>query len=175
MFRSRQKSVISPRGRAVVLFCVAIMALDLGIGASIRIAHAQEGAHVVTVKEVFTLKQAMAIFCVAFSPDGKRIVTGSHDHTAKVWEVQTGRVILTLRGHSSAINSVAYSPDGKHIVTSSEDDTVKLWNARTGQEILTFKGHTHRVRSVAFSPDGKHIVTGSWDNTATVWLLTKSQ
>lgn len=64
---------------------------------------------------------------VAFSADGKRIVTGSWDNTAKVWDAQTGRETLTLKGHYSYVSSVSFSPDGKLIVTGSWDDTVEVW------------------------------------------------
>jgi WD40 repeat protein len=64
---------------------------------------------------------------VAYSPDGKRIVTGSVDDTAKVWDADTGRELGTLTGHTDRVNSVAYSPDGKRIVTGSWDKTAKVW------------------------------------------------
>jgi WD40 repeat protein len=110
-----------------------------------------------------------AIFSVAFSLDGKRVVTGSYDKTAKVWDAQTGKNILTLKGHTNPVSSVAFSPDGKRVVTGSYDNTAKIWDAVTGREMLTLKGHPRTVTSVAFSPDGKRVVTGSWDKTAKVW------
>ena len=70
---------------------------------------------------------------MAFSPDGQRIVTGSWDQTAKVWEAASGRELLTLKGHSDAIVSVAFSPDGQRIVTGSEDQTAKVWEAASGR------------------------------------------
>ena len=79
---------------------------------------------------------------MAFSPDGKRIVTGSGDETVKVWDAETGQEVLTLKGHAGAVISVAFSPDGKRIVSGSEDRTVKVWDAETGQELLALKGHT---------------------------------
>ena len=110
-----------------------------------------------------------AVTSVAFSPDGQRIVTGSRDQTAKVWEAASGRELLTLKGHSAAISSVAFSPDGQRIVTGSEDQTAKVWEAASGKELLTLKGHSAAICSVAFSPDGQRIVTGSDDQTAKVW------
>ena len=89
---------------------------------------------------------------MAFSPDGKRIVTGSQDRTVKVWDAATGQELLSLKGHTSCVTSVAFSPDGKRIVSGSQDKTVKVWDAATGQEILSLKGHTGQVTSVAFSP-----------------------
>ena len=100
---------------------------------------------------------------VAFSADGKRIVSGSWDNTVKVWDVDKGQDILTLKGHTGPVESVAISADGNRIVSGSRDQTLKVWDAATGQEVLTLKGHTNWVTSVAFSADGKRIVSGSGD------------
>ncbi len=106
---------------------------------------------------------------VAFSPDGQRVVTGSRDQTAKVWEAASGKELLTLKGHSGQVMSVAFSPDGQRIVTGSQDHTAKVWEAASGKELFTLKGHNVRIMSVAFCPDGQRIVTGSDDQTAKVW------
>ena len=104
-----------------------------------------------------------------FSPDGKRIVTGSFDGTAKVWEAASGRELVTLKGHRGEIYSVAFSPDGERVVTGSQDSMAKVWEAASGRELLTLQGHGARINSVAFSPDGRRVVTGSQDATAKVW------
>jgi hypothetical protein len=105
----------------------------------------------------------------AFSPDGQRIVTGSEDNTAKVWDAASGSELLTLKGHGIGVWSVAFSPDGQRIVTGSGDQTAKVWDAANGREVLMLKGHGGGVGAVAFSPDGQRIVTGSIDGTAKVW------
>ena len=69
---------------------------------------------------------------MAFSPDGKRIVSGSWDKTVKVWDAARGQEILTLKGHTDLVTSVAFSPDGKRIASGSEDKTVKVWDASAG-------------------------------------------
>ena len=121
--------------------------------------------------DLLTLKGHQGyVSSVAISPDGKRIVTGSRDNTARVWEAASGKELLTLKGHTSAVRSVAISPDGKRIVTGSRDNTARVWEAASGKELLTLKGHQDSVDSVAISPDGKRIVTGSYDRTARVWL-----
>jgi WD40 repeat protein/serine/threonine protein kinase len=106
---------------------------------------------------------------VAFSPDGTRIVTGSYDKTARVWDARTGTPLLEMKGFKEVVRSVAFSPDSTRIVTGSFDKTAKVWDARTGTPLLELKGHTNGLSSVAFSPDGTRIVTGSHDKTAKVW------
>jgi WD40 repeat protein/tetratricopeptide (TPR) repeat protein len=99
--------------------------------------------------------------CLAFSSDGKRIVTGNPiDNLAKVWDAETGTQLLVLKGHQAPVQSVAFSPDGKRIVTGSSDNTVKVWDVRTGAILVELRGHTGPVQSVAFSPDGTQIATG---------------
>ena len=116
-----------------------------------------------------------AVWPVAFSPDGQRIVTGSHDETAKVWDAVSGRELLTLKGHNNWVCGVAFSPDGERIVTGSDDNTAKVWDAASGRELLTLKGHSSGVTTVAFSPDGQRIVTGSRDHTARVWEAARPE
>jgi WD40 repeat protein len=106
---------------------------------------------------------------VVFSPDRNQILTAGWDGTANVRNLTTGRILITLKGHSGTVRSAAFSPDGKRIATGSEDNTAKVWDIGTGREMLTLRGHSNKIRSVAFSPDGKRIVTGSEDKTAKVW------
>ncbi|KAH6700681.1 hypothetical protein BKA61DRAFT_529778 [Leptodontidium sp. MPI-SDFR-AT-0119] len=104
---------------------------------------------------------------VAFSPDGKQIVSGSEDKKIRRWDAATGQQLLpALEGHTDRVTSVAFSPDGKQIVSGSSDKTVRRWDAATGQQLLpALEGHTNRLALVAFSPDGKQIVSGSYDKT----------
>ena len=118
---------------------------------------------------------ADAILSVAFSPDGQRIVTGSFDQTAKLWEAASGKELLTLKGHSSWVNGVAFSPDGQRIATGGIDNTARVWETASGRELLTLKGHLRGVVCVSFSPDGQRIVTGSRDRTARVWEAARPE
>ncbi|CAN5478508.1 hypothetical protein BH10BAC2_BH10BAC2_22760 [soil metagenome] len=101
---------------------------------------------------------------VAFSPDGKKILTGSNDSTACLWKLN-GDTIKIFRGHKDAVTSVAFSPDGKKILTGSNDSTACLWDLE-GNAIKIFRWHKDAVTSVAFSPTGNAILTGSNDKTA---------
>ena len=71
---------------------------------------------------------------VAFSPDGKYVLTGSEDKTARLWDLKTGAVVRQFSGHSQGLTAVAFSPDGRWIVTASQDSTTRLWDAASGKE-----------------------------------------
>jgi WD40 repeat protein len=93
---------------------------------------------------------------LCFSPDGKAIVTAGYDRTARVWDAQTGRQKLILRGHSDALYNVSYSPDGTKILTSAEGcpGESKLWDAQSGSLLHTIKGCRGE-----FSEDGLRLLT----------------
>ena len=123
-----------------------------------------------------------AVQSVAFSADGRRIVTASDDRTARVWDLQTGGQIAALTEHTAPVRSAVFSPDGLRVVSTqtpqrsgnvtivtSNDSVALLWDALSGRVILRFEGDMVQLYDATFSPDGKRIVTASGDNTARIW------
>ena len=123
-----------------------------------------------------------AVQSVAFSADGRRIVTASDDRTARVWDLQTGGQIAALTEHTAPVRSAVFSPDGLRVVSTqmpqrsgnvtivtSNDSVALLWDALSGRVILRFEGDMVQLYDATFSPNGKRIVTASGDNTARIW------
>ncbi|MFL5629161.1 MAG: protein kinase domain-containing protein, partial [Ktedonobacteraceae bacterium] len=106
---------------------------------------------------------------VAWSPDGKYIVSGSLDGTAHVWEATTDRKITEYKGHRYGINSVDWSPEGMYIA-SGEFETVKIWEFSTSKLITEYNEHSTYVSSVAWSPNSKYIASSNgFNETEYIW------
>jgi WD40 repeat protein len=134
-------------------------------GRRARIADTEAG------RVLFTLQHPGEITSLAFSNDGRRIVTGGRDRLARVWNGFNGKLLYELVGHQGQVLDVAIGPGGTEVATVSTDGTGRVWEAQTGELRATLFGHTNFVRSVAFSPDGQSVVTASRDGTARTWAL----
>jgi hypothetical protein len=138
------------------------------------IAARLEHDHIVSVYEVGVLggqpfySMRLIFYGVAFSPDGRRIVTGGRDRLVILWDAMTGQKIFDLRGHAGPVKSVAFSPDGRWIASAGVDQTVRVWDATTGREALVLRGHTDTVNGVAFTPDSKRLASAG-DLTIKIW------
>ena len=120
---------------------------------------------------------------VSFSPTGDTIATGSHDKTAKLWDLQDNSLV-TFTGHNDLVRSVSFSPTGDTIATASYDGTAKLWDLQ-GSLLADFSGYkgnllkgeadfvelTSPILSVCFSLDGKFLITGSQDGKVRFWPI----
>jgi WD40 repeat protein/tRNA A-37 threonylcarbamoyl transferase component Bud32 len=118
---------------------------------------------------------AGAVRSIAFSPDGKTLITGSEDQTARLWDAATGQPRGQPLTHQGGVNSVVFSPDGKTVITGSMDHTARVWDAATGQSLGPPLTHQGEVTAVALSPDGKTLITGCQDNTARLWDAATGQ
>jgi WD40 repeat protein len=109
------------------------------------------------------------VLSAAFSPDGKRIVTGAADNTARIWDVAGGKQITMMGGHSGWVEFVGFGQSGARVVTASADNTARIWDAANGKEMLVLRGHESRVWSAALNRDESYVVTSSADKTARIW------
>jgi WD40 repeat protein len=116
-----------------------------------------------------------SILSVAFSPDGKLLVTGDANGEVRLWRVMDGEQLLTYGEHTGWVRSVSFSPDGQRLASGSDDKTLKLWEVSTGKCLQTIEGHTSGIQSVAFSPDGSTLASGSSDQTIKLWSAETGQ
>jgi WD40 repeat protein len=107
---------------------------------------------------------------VAYSPDGRHIISGSDDNTIRIWDAETSAAVgKPLSGHTSNVTSVAYSPDGRYIISGSDDKTIRIWDAEISIGVgRPLEGEIANVRTVACSPNEQHMVSGSNSNAIRV-------
>ena len=108
---------------------------------------------------------------LAFSRDGRLLLSGSTDGTARVWDMRTRLTAKVLQGHAEPVYAVAVSPDGRLAVSGSDDDTLRLWSCETGAALATWRGHAGDVTAVAWTPDGRHVLSGGADMTIRMWRV----
>jgi WD40 repeat protein len=112
-----------------------------------------------------------SVNAVAITGDNKYVVSGSLDKTIRVWNLETGEQVHSLKGHIHPVNAVAITGDNKYVVSGSQDSTLGVWNLETGEQKHSLKGHTSWVHAVAITGDNKYVVSGSRDKTIRVWNL----
>ena len=104
---------------------------------------------------------AGSILSLAISPDNRMVASSGDDGMAKLWDVETGRLLRDLMQNQYFLHSVAFSPNGKILATGSGDHTVQLWRVESGEKLKVLDGHVHAVKGLAFSPDGRFLASGS--------------
>lgn len=131
-----------------------------------------------TAKPVTLTGLTGPVATIAFSPDGKLLITEATDEqqrpakpgaAPRIWNVPAGTVRAVLKGHEAAVCDVAFSPNGELVATASWDGTARTWDSKTGTLRAVFRNHKAPLTSIAFDPTGRWLVTASFDRTARVW------
>lgn len=125
--------------------------------------------NVETGEKIATLNgHKQAVNSIAFSPDGKWVVTASWDESVRIWDAATGNLKDSLNGNHDEVLDAAFSPNGGLLATAHGDGTTILWDLDR-RSSYSLRGHFDTVYAVAFSPDGKRMVTVSVDGAAILW------
>jgi WD40 repeat protein len=162
-----------------------------GGGNAVRLWHVAQGSQ----PRPFDT-QAQGILALAFTPDGRTIVTANADQSLSLWEVLTGKEYLQIKpraavqpvppvqpgvrvragimvggayGMGGTGRQIAMAPDGRTLAVGNADHTVSLWDLRSGKELGQFKGHDGPILALAFAPDSRTLLSGSGDTTVLVW------
>jgi len=112
---------------------------------------------------------AQDVNCLAWTANGRTLISGSRDDTIRTWDTSTWRQLAVLTGHTNTVCGIAISPNGRILASASWDNTARLWNLENGQLIGSTLHHPDVVNCVSFSTDGTLLVTGCDDKSAYAW------
>ncbi len=112
-----------------------------------------------------------AIYALALTPDGRRLISAGEDHHARVWDTGTGRQVASYLKHTYSINALAVRPDGRLIASGGDGslESIHLWDPETGTEVGRLPGHSSSIRALAFHPDGVRLLSASQDGALRLW------
>ncbi|MBM3831422.1 MAG: hypothetical protein FJ406_12935 [Verrucomicrobia bacterium] len=117
---------------------------------------------------------------LAFSPDGKTLVTGSGEPSRsgelKQWDIKTGALVREFKNaHSDTVQGISLSGDGTRLASGAADKFVKVWTVADAKLLKSFEGHTHHVLGVSLKRDGRIVVSAGADNSVKVWSLVTGE
>jgi WD40 repeat protein len=124
-------------------------------------------------REVYGLSEHLLVWSVAFSPDGRFILSAGKDKSPRLAEARDGGEVRRFVGHQADGCCAAFFPDGRRVLSGGADRTLRVWDVATGREVGRLVGHTSAVMCLAVSPDGRRALSGSKDKTVRYWDLER--
>lgn len=115
------------------------------------------------------------VLCLAYSPNGALLASGSADSTIQLWTTTEYRNVATLRGHSHWVRSLVFSPDSSRLYSGSADCTIRIWDIERRSPLHLLHGHEHVIRAIALHPNGALLASGGLDDTIRLWDLQRQQ
>ena len=128
-----------------------------------------------TLRKIARLEHPAVVWSLAFSPDGRWLVSTHGDGSIMVWDPVDHERVANLSEHSGPVRAVAVSQDGRHIASASEDRSVIVWNAESGSKEAVLVGHKNRLTGVAFCGDGKTLASSDQDGVTICWDATEGR
>jgi WD40 repeat protein len=118
-----------------------------------------------------TLSARGHVACVAYSPDGRTLVSGDIEGGLQFWAMPEGtlRTTISRASETGGVWSLSFSPDGKTLASGGDDRMVRLWDPELTSERLALSGHEAKVHAVTFSPDGKTLASGDFNGKIRLW------
>lgn len=116
-----------------------------------------------------SLDASGSVLSITFSPNGQYVLTASRNHSASIWEVESGELVAEMVGHAASVRSATFSANGSRVVTASDDGTAKVWHTRKAICTHTLSSGSSQVLSAHFSPDAKAVLTTSADGMVRRW------
>ncbi|MDD2814240.1 MAG: TIR domain-containing protein [Thiotrichaceae bacterium] len=120
--------------------------------------------------EIKRLRHGSSVHCVLFSPDGRLLFSGGNDHSIKVWDIATAKMLYELKAHQGAVEDLSISKDGRWLASASSDNHIGIWDLANNYKLVQMlSGHEDRVYGVSFNQDSTLLVSASADNSIKLW------
>ena len=126
-----------------------------------------------TRTKIARFEYSAIVWSVAFSPDGRWLVSTHGDGAVLVWDIAERERVANLNEHGAAVRSVSFAPDNRRVASAGEDRTVILWDADHGRKQAVLMGHDTRVMSLSFSENGNQLASLDQDGLVILWDLSK--
>src|SRR5262249_11532466 len=111
----------------------------------------------------------LTINSLAFSPDGRQLLSAGSVRDIQLWDVESGKLVREFQGHTGEVFAAIFHPDGRRIVSAGRDRLIRVWDPVQGDELVGLLGHTDYIFSLSFSTDGTTLASGSGDFTIRLW------